>query len=68
MEKGRSDTMRRRGRCFGSTVSSTRSGGGDEPHGQDAGDVRVWFVERGDVENGLGSNHDEMGRSGEEGR
>ena len=30
--------------------------------GQDAGDVRVWFVERSDVESGQGSDHDEKDR------
>ena len=33
-------------------------GGGDELHGRDIGDVRVWFVGRSDVESRQGSDHD----------
>ena len=50
-------------------ASSTRSGGRDELHGQDAvGDVRVWFVERREMESRQGFDHDDMDRSSGEGR
>ena len=52
----------------GSGASPTRSGGGDELHGQDAGDDRVWFMERSDVKSRQTSDHDEMIRLSEEGR
>ena len=36
-----------------------KSGGGDEQQGQDAWDVRVWFVARSDVESRQWCDHDE---------
>ena len=51
----------------GSGVSVTRSGGGDELLGQDAGDFR-WFVGRSDVKSRQSSDNDEIDRSSEEER
>ena len=43
------------------------SGEGNAPHGQDAWDIRVWFVARSDVDSRQGTEHDEMDPLSEEG-